>query len=293
MILPGKELAEGHTYIVALRNLRNCERHGPRARRAGSRSCATAAGCPPTSARSAARYDEDLHGAEARRDRPRQRCTRPGTSPSAPRQNLTSRLLSIRNNAFAQLGDHNLADGRVQGSRPASRSPSNLPRLDPTLRDVQGTFQVPCYLITCGPTATTGLPLQLEQARRHCRPRSPATSPRRSSSASSRPRRPRRTRRGSRCTATACSGRTTRSTDSWVQALATGLQHGVLRDRLVGAGPGRLPARGDGGREPEPVPGDRRPPPAGRAEHAVPGPADAQPAGASPPTPRSSRRVSP
>ena len=28
-------------------------------------------------------------------------------------------MLSIRNNAFAQLGDHNLADVKVQGSAPA------------------------------------------------------------------------------------------------------------------------------------------------------------------------------
>ena len=39
----------------------------------------------------------------------------------ASRQNLTSRLLSIRNNAFAQLGDGNLADGKVQGHAPAYR----------------------------------------------------------------------------------------------------------------------------------------------------------------------------
>ena len=38
------------------------------------------------------------------------------------RQSLTSRMLQIRNNAFGQLGDTNLADGQPQGIAPPSRS---------------------------------------------------------------------------------------------------------------------------------------------------------------------------
>ena len=73
----------------------------------------------------------------------------------ASRQNLTSRMLAIRNAAFAGLGDHNLADGKVQGAAP-SFSVTGTASLTPTLREVTGTFNVPCYLVTCGATATTG-----------------------------------------------------------------------------------------------------------------------------------------
>ncbi len=54
-------------------------------------------------------------------------------------------------------------------------------------------------------------------------------------------------------------------------------QHGLLRHRLVGPGLGRTRQRCRRGAEPEPVPERDRPAPAGRAEHALPGPAAAQP----------------
>src|SRR5581483_2345708 len=73
----------------------------------------------------------------------------------ASRSSLTGRLLAIRNAAFAQLGDHNLADGKLQGNAPAF-SVTKTDMLTPQLKRVQGTFQVPCYLVVCGPAATTG-----------------------------------------------------------------------------------------------------------------------------------------
>jgi hypothetical protein len=75
----------------------------------------------------------------------------------ASTQNLTGRLLAIRNNAFAQLGDTNLADGIPQGHAPAFTVTDTKP--DPgnsNITIVDGSLQVPCYLVTCGPTATTG-----------------------------------------------------------------------------------------------------------------------------------------
>jgi hypothetical protein len=70
-------------------------------------------------------------------------------------KSLTSRLLSIRNDAFAQLGDNNLADNQVQGAAPTYAVTSAAP-LTAQLRDIQGTYLVPCYLITCGETGVTG-----------------------------------------------------------------------------------------------------------------------------------------
>jgi hypothetical protein len=74
-------------------------------------------------------------------------------------QNIAERLLHIRDDAFAQLGDTNLADVVVQGSSPsfAVTSVENLtPAEDPELaRRVQGTFEVPCYLVpSCAPGGT-------------------------------------------------------------------------------------------------------------------------------------------
>ena len=74
----------------------------------------------------------------------------------ASRQNVTDRLLSIRNSAFAQLGDRKLADGLVEGRAP-SYTVTSTKTISPQLSAVVGTFDVPCYLIQCGTTATTGL----------------------------------------------------------------------------------------------------------------------------------------
>src|SRR5205807_1357146 len=67
----------------------------------------------------------------------------------ASRRSLTSPMLSIRNDAFGQLGDTNLSDLQVQGNAPpfAVTSVQNFtmdqnPKL---LREVLGTFTVPCY----------------------------------------------------------------------------------------------------------------------------------------------------
>jgi hypothetical protein len=65
-------------------------------------------------------------------------------------KSLTNRLLSIRNDAFRQLGDTDLADGKVQGKAPnytiteiKDFTPDQNAKL---LRTVKGTFEVPCYL---------------------------------------------------------------------------------------------------------------------------------------------------
>lgn len=60
----------------------------------------------------------------------------------APRQNITGRLLSSRDNAFAQLGDTKLADGKVQGGAP-SYTITSTKTLSPQLNAVIGTSDVP------------------------------------------------------------------------------------------------------------------------------------------------------
>ena len=79
----------------------------------------------------------------------------------ASRENLSDRMLKIRDDAFAQLGDTNLADGQVQGTSPAI---SNLQATDLTIaddsriaREVTGNVTVPCYMNTpgCSPVGST------------------------------------------------------------------------------------------------------------------------------------------
>ena len=79
----------------------------------------------------------------------------------ASRQNLSDRMLHIRDDAFAQLGDTDLADRQIQGSSPVI---SNLQKTDFTAvqdpkiaREVTGNVSVPCYMntVSCSPAGST------------------------------------------------------------------------------------------------------------------------------------------
>ena len=65
----------------------------------------------------------------------------------ASERNLSERVLHIRDDAFAQLGDHNLANLTIEGDAPSftigTVTPSNDPR---KLRQVEGFITVPNYL---------------------------------------------------------------------------------------------------------------------------------------------------
>jgi hypothetical protein len=71
-------------------------------------------------------------------------------------ENVAGRMLHIRNDAFAQLGDTDLSDVQVQGGSPsfAVTSVENFtPAQDPEMaRRIRGTYEVPCYLVpNCEP----------------------------------------------------------------------------------------------------------------------------------------------
>jgi hypothetical protein len=159
LIHPGKDFLDGHTYIVALRNLRTAAGHRIRAPRWFA--LLRDGGRLPRAERSQrSRYNHIFKALE------RAGIGQAGlyeawnfTVESA--RDLTGRMLAIRNDAFGQLGDHNLADGVVQGSAPDYQitSTSTLPANAGVIGSVQavkGTLQVPCYLIVCGPSATAG-----------------------------------------------------------------------------------------------------------------------------------------
>ncbi len=153
LIHPGTDFADGHTYVVALRELRNASGHVIAApawfeRLRDGRQLAA------SERAQRARYAR-IFAALQRAGIGRRSLYAAWDFTVASRQNLTSRLLAIRNSAFAQLGDHDLADGVVAGRAPSFVVASTT-SLTPQLVDVQGTYSVPCYLVTCGASTTTG-----------------------------------------------------------------------------------------------------------------------------------------
>jgi hypothetical protein len=158
LIHPGSELTEGHTYIVVLRDLRNARGRAIKAPRwfallrDGGR-------LPRAERGQVARYKaifKVLKKARVARDSSLYAAWN-FTVGSA--QSLTGRMLAIRNGAFAQLGDTNLADDRPSGSAPSFAVADTTPLTSSTgasLTQVDGTFQVPCYLEVCGAGAEPG-----------------------------------------------------------------------------------------------------------------------------------------
>jgi hypothetical protein len=154
-IHPAKALTNGHTYIVALRGLRNASGKLLAAPKWFAR-LRDGKKLPKAERSQTARYTTIFTELKTAK------IARTGLYEAwdftvASTKGLTGRMLAIRNNAFSQLGDTNLADGTVQGHSPAfTVTSSAVDSGNPQIRVVDGSFQVPCYLVTCGPAATTG-----------------------------------------------------------------------------------------------------------------------------------------
>jgi hypothetical protein len=147
MIHPAENLADGHRYIVALRHLvlddhRTLAQPSPafKAYRDG-----TAAATDPRKA-----HMENLFATLAMAGVGRSDLYLAWDFTTASTKNVTGRLLAMRDDAFAQLGDTNLADGKVDGHAPAFTvdSVSNYtPAQDGQIaRRITGHFTVPCYI---------------------------------------------------------------------------------------------------------------------------------------------------
>jgi hypothetical protein len=158
LIHPGKNLTEGHRYVVALRDLKD----------ANGQTLAA----PDWFARfrddrpllKSQQHQRERYGRifKALKDAGIDRKTlyMAWDFTVASRQSLTSPMLSIRNDAFGQLGDTNLADTQIQGQGPpftVSSVTNFVPcgsdgcqsgESDKLLRRVTGTFTIPCYLTT-------------------------------------------------------------------------------------------------------------------------------------------------
>ncbi|MEA2424505.1 MAG: hypothetical protein QOH13_915, partial [Thermoleophilaceae bacterium] len=147
IVRPARNFQEGHTYIVALRNLKD-------------------SGGSTIPAGDAFRGYRDGTTDDARTEHMRwifSRLAKAGIRRHslflawdftvASKNNLSERMLHIRDDAFAQLGDTNLADLKVQGSAPAFKV-TRVEASDGLARKVTGWFKVPCYIST--PTCQPG-----------------------------------------------------------------------------------------------------------------------------------------
>jgi hypothetical protein len=156
IIRPGKNLIEGHRYIVAMRDLKD--------------SAGNVIPAPPGFALYRDGVTTDVPAIESRRAHfneilgtlqqagiPRANLYDAWDFTVASTPNITDRMLSIRNRGLADLGDNTPGDGNMQGNAPAFTVTSVLTKDDPTnplnngheaqnFREVTGTYQVPCFL---------------------------------------------------------------------------------------------------------------------------------------------------
>jgi hypothetical protein len=193
LIRPARNFREGHRYIVALRDMKDAQ----------GRAIAPGAGFRAfrdgTAGGSRAAHFERLFKTLARAGIRRNSLYLAWDFTVASWQSLAGRMLHIRNDAFAQLGDRDLSDLKVAGAAPSftlSRVEDmtcgprgqlppgvdhlgDVPGVDLSCstdtdarvaRDVKGTMVVPCYLDvpTCQPVHSqfvldprNGMPVRL------------------------------------------------------------------------------------------------------------------------------------
>jgi hypothetical protein len=174
IIRPGANLKEGHRYVVAMRNLKGAD---------GKVLPANLAfriyrdGIPTTDASVEARRKdfEGMFGTLAEAGIARDDLYRVWDFTVASERNLSERMLSIRDDAFAQLGDKNLADMKIQGQSPKWQIKKvenyTVAQNSNLMKKITGVVTVPCYLDAPGcpsgsrfafdPTKTNGPPIAI------------------------------------------------------------------------------------------------------------------------------------
>src|SRR3954451_8167615 len=141
IIRPARNFREGHTYIVALRDLKDSNGATIPAGKAfsGYRDGTT------SDARS--RHMNWMFGRLKKAGVKRSSLFLAWDFTVASERSLTERMLHIRDDAFAQLGDSNLGDMKIDGSAPDFKV-SKVEPADGLARKVTGYFKVPCYIST-------------------------------------------------------------------------------------------------------------------------------------------------
>jgi hypothetical protein len=158
-IHPAVNFTSGHRYIVALRNLRNAEGQKLEAP-AGFRYYRDNVPSEQEAINERRPHFEELFSKLEAAGIARSGLYLAWDFTVASDENNTKRELSMRNDAFAQLGDTNLADNVVEGVSPSFTvtNVENEPNPGQIARRVKGTFQVPCFLFpSCEPGGTMHL----------------------------------------------------------------------------------------------------------------------------------------
>ncbi|MEI7691066.1 MAG: hypothetical protein WCJ50_00930, partial [Actinomycetes bacterium] len=147
MIHPAKNFLEGHTYIVALRDLKNS---AGKTIPAGAAFASLRNGKPAASVKGRRSSYDRIFKALAKAKVSRSSLYLAWDFTIASERNLSERALSMRNRSFAALGDSDLADGKVAGKAPAftvdkveDYSLADNARI---ARQVTGHVTVPCFL---------------------------------------------------------------------------------------------------------------------------------------------------
>jgi hypothetical protein len=153
VIHPAGSFVEGHTYVVVLRSLYTASGDLIRSPPWFAR-LRTGRRLPAAEAAQFPRYLAILD-LLARAGISRRNLYEAWDFTVASSQSLSERMLAIRDQAFAQLGDSDLGVGGVTGAAPAFQILSASPLSD-SIEAVTGTLQVPCYLKTCQLSSATG-----------------------------------------------------------------------------------------------------------------------------------------
>ncbi len=145
---PGRNFEEGHRYIVALRNLRRADGSAiepARAFKVYRDGIVTTS--PTVEARRA--HMEDLFARLGAAGIGRGDLFLAWDFTVGSGQRIAGRMLKLRDDAFAELGDTNLSDLTVQGDAPAFTPAlpcATTDAEDPEILRVCGHFTVPCFL---------------------------------------------------------------------------------------------------------------------------------------------------
>ena len=147
MIHPAKNFLEGHTYIVALRDLKNST---GKTIPAGAAFASLRNGKPTGAVKARRAGYEKIFKALTKAKIARSSLYLAWDFTIASERNLSERALSMRNRSFAALGDSNLADGKVAGKAPVYKidriedySTAQSTRI---ARQITGHVTVPCFL---------------------------------------------------------------------------------------------------------------------------------------------------
>jgi hypothetical protein len=146
LIRPGVNFEEGARYIVALRNLRGEDGKTLEAPR-GFRLYRDRVLTTNDEVESRRAHFESLFTTLAEAGIDRDDLYRAWDFTVASERNLSERVLAIRDDAFKQLGDTNLADLKVEGRAPEFVIEEVTPDPEEQLAlRVEGRYTVPCYL---------------------------------------------------------------------------------------------------------------------------------------------------